>query len=234
LYDGGGFDMSHVSFTSSIGKHLQLGTFFSNLHFRVGYTQIKPITFKPSTLPPNFTICGGSHTTSKINTKRKKSSKTNQLMMSLIELCIIKTYDSTILANLLDKHKDTVPLAGLIEAMHVGKKELISFKIAINEAIDTYGLTPSAAVLHVINIIKDYNKKGQLQRELSSLYLQKYAINEFCSRYSQAIMAIMNLQSHGITEEQIISLDNFLERNGYNIDMKSTEEYFDKIEVVDG
>jgi len=45
------------------------------------------------TLPPNFAICGGSHTTSKINTKRKKSSKTNQLMMSLIELCIIKTYD---------------------------------------------------------------------------------------------------------------------------------------------
>jgi hypothetical protein len=41
----------------------------------------------------------------------------------------------TILANLLDKHKDTVPLAGLIEAMHVGKKELISFKIAVNEAV---------------------------------------------------------------------------------------------------
>jgi hypothetical protein len=35
----------------------------------------------------------------------------------------------TILANLLDKHKDTVPLAGLIEAMHIGKSELISFKI---------------------------------------------------------------------------------------------------------
>ncbi len=38
----------------------------------------------------------------------------------------------TILANLLDKHKDTVPLAGIIEAMHVGKKELMSFKIAVN------------------------------------------------------------------------------------------------------
>jgi len=32
----------------------------------------------------------------------------------------------TILANLLDKHKDTVPLEGLIEAMHVGKNELVS------------------------------------------------------------------------------------------------------------
>jgi hypothetical protein len=80
----------------------------------------------------------------------------------------------TILSNLLDKHKDTVPLAGLIEAMHVGKKELISFKIAVNEAVETYGFTPSAAALHVISLIKDNNKRGQLKRELSSLYLQKY------------------------------------------------------------
>jgi hypothetical protein len=93
----------------------------------------------------------------------------------------------TILSNLLDKHKETVPLAELIEAMQIGKSELISFKIAINEAVETYGFTPSAAALDVINLIKDYNKKGQLKKELSSLYLQKYAINEFCSRNSQAI-----------------------------------------------
>jgi hypothetical protein len=51
---------------------------------------------------------------------------------------------------LLDKHKETVPLAELIEAMNIGKNELISFKIAINEAAQTYGLTPSTAALHVI------------------------------------------------------------------------------------
>ena len=108
--------------------------------------------------------------------------------------------------------------------MHIGKNELISFKIAVNEAVETYSITHSAAALHVINLIKYHNKKGQLKKELSSLYLQKYAINEFCSRHSQAIMAIMNLQSHGIKEDQIISLNNFLEKNGYNIDLKSTVE----------
>ena len=34
----------------------------------------------------------------------------------------------------------------------------------------------------------------------------------------------MNLRGHGITEDQIISLNKFLENNGYNIDMKSTVE----------
>jgi hypothetical protein len=85
---------------------------------------------------------------------------------------------------------------------------LVSFKVAVNETAETYGLTPSAAALDVINLIKDYSKKGQLKKELSSLYLQKYAINEFCSRHSQVIMALLNLQTRGITEEQIISMNN--------------------------
>jgi hypothetical protein len=121
----------------------------------------------------------------------------------------------TILANLLDRHKETVPLAELIEAMHVGKNELISFKIAANEAAELYGFPRSTAAVYVLNNLRDYNKKGQLKRELSSLHLQKYAVEEFCSRHSQVIMALTNLKSHGLTEEQIISLNNFLESNGY-------------------
>jgi hypothetical protein len=81
----------------------------------------------------------------------------------------------TILTNSLDKHKDTVPLAGIIEAMHVGKKKL------------------------------------------SSLYMQKYAINEFCSSRSQLIMALMNLRNHVITEDRLIKLNNFVENNIYKV-----------------
>jgi hypothetical protein len=73
-----------------------------------------------------------------------------------------------------------------------------SFEIAVNEAAETYGLAPSAAALDVINLVKDYNKKGQLKEELSSLYLQKYAIDRFFSNRSQVMMALMNLKSHGI------------------------------------
>jgi hypothetical protein len=45
--------------------------------------------------------------------------------------------------------------------------------------------------------------------------LQKYAVDEFCSRHIQVIMALTNLKSRGLTEEQIISLNNSLESNGY-------------------
>jgi hypothetical protein len=124
-----------------------------------------------------------------------------------------------LLSKQVDKYKEIIPLANLIWDLHIGKNDLISFKIAVNEAVETYGFTPSAAALHVIDVIKDNNKKGQLKRELSDLSFQKYAINRFCSNRSQVIMTL-NLQNHVITEEQIISLNNFLESNVYNIDTK--------------
>jgi hypothetical protein len=42
-------------------------------------------------------------------------------------------------------YKEIIPLAQLIWHMHIGKSEVISFKIAVNEAAETYGLTSSAA-----------------------------------------------------------------------------------------
>jgi hypothetical protein len=94
------------------------------------------------------------------------------------------------------KYKEVIPLANLIWDLHIGKNELVSFKVAVNEAAETYGLTHSAAALDVINLIIDHNKKGQLKRELSELSFQKYAIDRFCSSRSQVIMALMNLKNH--------------------------------------
>jgi len=34
-----------------------------------------------------------------------------------------------------------------------------AFKVAVNVAAQTYGITPSAAALRVINLISDYDKK---------------------------------------------------------------------------
>ena len=59
-----------------------------------------------------------------------------------------------------------------------------------------------------------------MKGELFELTFQKYAINEFCSRNSQAIRALLNLKGHGITEDKILQLNTLLENNGYK-DIKS-------------
>jgi hypothetical protein len=124
-----------------------------------------------------------------------------------------------VLSKQAEKYKGILPLAQIIWDLHIGKNELISFKIAVCEAAQLFGFPRSTAAVYVLNNLRDYNTKGQLKKELSSLYLQKYAINEFCSHHSQVIMALMNLKTHGITEDRILQLNSFLENNGYK-DMK--------------
>jgi hypothetical protein len=120
-----------------------------------------------------------------------------------------------ILSKQIAKHKETLPLAELIRDMHIGKSELISFKVEVNEAAELYGFPPSTAAFHVLNNLRDYNRIGALKKELSALYLQKFAINEFCSRHRGAIAALVKLQSYGVTEDHIIilSINSILERN---------------------
>jgi hypothetical protein len=125
------------------------------------------------------------------------------------------------LSKQVTRYKEIIPLAELIETMHISRSELISFKIAVNEAAELYGFPRSTAAFHVINNIRDYNKKGQLKKELSALYLQKYILDQVCLRQNQAIATVLKLQSHGVTEDRILQLNALLlENNGYK-DMKS-------------
>jgi hypothetical protein len=102
-----------------------------------------------------------------------------------------------------DKYKEIIPLAQLIWDMHIGKSELISFKIAVNEAADLHGFPRSTAAVYVLNNLRDYNKKGQLKKELSALYLQKYTVEQLWSSQSHAIMALMNLRIQGMVRSPL-------------------------------
>jgi len=103
-----------------------------------------------------------------------------------------------------------LPLVEEISALQIGVEDLIAFKIAINEAVKHYDLSPLAATLRLIDDIKKYNKIDGLKKELSSLYMQKYTVDQVCFSQNRSMRAMLNLQSRGITEEQTISLSNIL------------------------
>jgi hypothetical protein len=86
----------------------------------------------------------------------------------------------------------------------------MAFVTAVNEIARQYGLPPSVAALRLFNDIKDYNKIGGLKKEVSRLCQQIFVVNGICANQNKAMMAMINLQSRGITEEQIILLSNIL------------------------
>ena len=102
--------------------------------------------------------------------------------------------------------------------MNIGIKELLVFDTAVNQIAKQYNLPPSVAAFRLFNEIKDYEKIGGMKREISRLCQQIFVVNEVWANQNRAMMAMLNLQSRGITEERILYLNNILENSGYNID----------------
>jgi hypothetical protein len=115
----------------------------------------------------------------------------------------------------ISKFKDMVPLTEDIAAWGIGIDELLALKVGINQAAKHYNLPPLAATLRLIDDIKKYNKINGLKEELSTLYLQKYTLDQACSRQSQSLIGLAKLKSNGITEDRILELNSFLDKNGY-------------------
>jgi hypothetical protein len=90
---------------------------------------------------------------------------------------------------------------------------LIAFNILVTETAEIYVIPISAGVFRVIKEIEDYHEVIGLKKELSRLSWQIYAMNEILGR-KNAIMALIKLQSHGVTEDQILYLSKYLEEDG--------------------
>jgi hypothetical protein len=119
------------------------------------------------------------------------------------------------LSKRISKYKDVIPFTEEIVAFGIGIQELIGLEVAIKEAAKVYNLPFFASTMKLIEDVKSYNKIGGLKRELQRLTLQKYALDQACSRQNQSLINLAKLKSCGVTEGQIISFNNFLESNRY-------------------
>ncbi len=99
--------------------------------------------------------------------------------------------------------------------MNIDTWELLVFDATVNQLAKQYNLPPYVAALRLFNEIREYDKIGGLKNEVSRLSRQVFVVNGTCANQNQAWAAMLNLQNHGVIEEQIISLNNFLESNGY-------------------
>jgi hypothetical protein len=102
-----------------------------------------------------------------------------------------------ILSEQVKECNNVLPLAQKIKAMNIDTKELLVFDTAVNQIAKQYNLPPSVAALRLFNEIRDYNKIGGLKKELSGLYLQKYALVQACARQSQTLAALAKEQDQG-------------------------------------
>jgi hypothetical protein len=120
-----------------------------------------------------------------------------------------------VLSDQVKKCNNVLPLAQKMVALNIDIQQLLVFESTVNQLAKQNNLPPYVAAWRLFNDIKDYNKIGGLRKELERLLTQVFAVKQMCFSQNKSMMAMLNLQSRGITEDQIISLNNFLESNGY-------------------
>jgi hypothetical protein len=66
----------------------------------------------------------------------------------------------------------------------------------------------------------DYNNIGGLKKELEKLFTQVFAVKQLCFSQNKSMMAMLNLQNRGITEDRILYINNLLKSKRWNMDTK--------------
>jgi hypothetical protein len=94
-------------------------------------------------------------------------------------------------------------------------KKMIGLDIGIKEAAKVYNMSFFNSTMKLIEDVKSYNKIGGLKKEVSMLSQQIFVLNGICANHNKAMMAMINLQSRGITEDRILQLNKLLENDGY-------------------
>lgn len=102
------------------------------------------------------------------------------------------------------RYQHILPISEQFDSFEIGIDPLIAFNILVTETAETCNIPISAAAYRVIQEIEDYRTRIGLKKELSRLAVQIYTMNEILGRKNNAVMALIKLQSHGVTEDQIL------------------------------
>jgi hypothetical protein len=111
-----------------------------------------------------------------------------------------------ILEKRIARSQEVLPLSEQIVRLPIGIGELLAFHTAVSEKAEMHNLSIESAAYRVIEDIQYYNKLGGLKKELSDVSTKVLVMNQLSTRQNNAMMALIKLQSHGVTEDQILSL----------------------------
>ncbi len=123
------------------------------------------------------------------------------------------------------RYQHILPISEQIVSFGIGIDPLIAFNILVTETAQTYNIPISAPAFRVIKEIEGYREVIGLKKELSRLSWQIYTQNEILGRKNNAVMALIKLQSHGVAEDEILSVCRFFEEYGRGMASTNYELY---------
>jgi hypothetical protein len=110
------------------------------------------------------------------------------------------------------QYREILPLCQQIASFGIGFPELLAFHSAVTKKADTENIQIRAAAFRLLQDIEDYNRLADMKKHLYDTGMQIQMMNQIMARQSKAIMSLFRLQGYGITENEIINVNEFLVR----------------------
>lgn len=107
-------------------------------------------------------------------------------------------------------YREVLPMCEQIMRARIGFTELLVFHDAVLKKAEKDNLSREAAAYRVMEDIENYEKIGGLKNEMSRLVMQRYFIDQMCAKRNKVMIALATLQSHGVTDKEILNIHEFL------------------------
>jgi hypothetical protein len=116
------------------------------------------------------------------------------------------------LEDRIKKCKDVIPLAEQIMRFNIGIGELLAFHSAVYEKADMEKIPLDAAAYRTAEEIRYYRQLGGFKQEHDKAIQQICMLNAIAGNKQAVLMSLIRLQSMGISEDQILNTDQFLQQ----------------------
>ena len=107
--------------------------------------------------------------------------------------------------------KGVMPLAEQIPQLKMGTGELLAFHCAVYEKADMERIPLDTAAYKIVEDIQHYSQLGGLKKEQDRLQQQIFMSQMLMASREATLMSLFRLQSMGISEDQILNMDQFLQ-----------------------
>jgi hypothetical protein len=120
-------------------------------------------------------------------------------------------FNRRILEGRIKKVKDVLPLAEQLIRFSIGIGEVLAFHSAVFEKAEVEKIPLDAAAYRIAQDIRDYRQIGGLKQEQNKITQQIFMLNALLANKQQAMMSLFRMQSMGVSEDQILAVDRYLQ-----------------------
>ena len=86
---------------------------------------------------------------------------------------------------------------------------MLAFHTAVSEKAEMHNMSMESAAYRVIEDIRDYNKLSGIKKQFYDVSTKVFVMNQFSARQNNAVMALIKLQSQGVTEDRQRLLEEY-------------------------